>query len=143
MMPMPAHPVPHDMPALDQALAQKWAYLPRTRARVRRAVHYILDALTNDREIETYAQIKFGFWYKVYFFTPHGALKSDTTGEHMDTKAFARAVIKSQDLRAVPLTAVMENWQMGTLWERSKPLSALLLRAWQARERRYMQGGTA
>jgi hypothetical protein len=62
--------------------------------------------------------------------TPCGVLKSDTGGEQLDPRPFARHVITANDMRSVPFSTVMENWVMGGLWEASKPLSALLLRTW-------------
>ena len=129
-------PVDHRSP-LDKALDARYWHRSGTRARLRRAVQTLLDAIATGQDVETYAQIKFGFWYKVYFFTPAGAWKSDTGFEHLDKTTFARAVIKAQDLRRVPMSAVFENWRVGKLWEHSRPLSALVLQAWEAGEEHY------
>jgi hypothetical protein len=43
---------------------------------------------------------------------------------------FAREVVQLRDLRRVPLRAVLANWTTGGLWERSRPLGAILLPAW-------------
>jgi S-adenosylmethionine:tRNA-ribosyltransferase-isomerase (queuine synthetase) len=67
------------------------------------------------------------FWYKVYFLTRAGTLKRDTTGEHLETQAFARFVIKSQGLQAVTLDALMANWQAHILWVDHSPISAMVL----------------
>jgi hypothetical protein len=115
--------------------------MPRTRSLARRAVVHILAALVEGRDLETYAQIKCGFWYKVYIFTPVGAWKCDTNGAHRDPTTFARAVIRAQDLRRVPLSAVMENWQAAGLHEARRTMDALLLRTWQSYERRQLQKG--
>jgi len=42
-------------------------------------------------------------------------------------------------LRPVPLSAVLENWAMGKLWESSKPISALLLQTWGTCEEAYYE----
>jgi hypothetical protein len=100
-------------------------------------MQYVLDAITEGYTVETYAQIKYGFWYKGYCMTPAGALKWDTGGEHVDLKPFARNVIKAGDLRSVPLNAVLENWAVAGLWERSRSFGALLLRTWKAHASTY------
>jgi len=116
---------------LDVLLMDRYMHAPRSRARLRRTVQSVLDAIMTGRDLETYAQIKYGFWYKVYIFTPGGALKCDTNGAHWDPTAFARRVVAAQDLRSVPLSAVMENWQAAGLYA-ERTIDALLLQTWQA-----------
>jgi len=58
----------------------------------------------------------------------------DTGIERVVPRAFADEVIRQNQLVRVPLQAVMENWQLGGLWARRRPLGALLLATWQATE---------
>ena len=131
MTPLPTTPTTTPQP-LDALLADRYRHMPHTRAWMRRTVQYVLDALMTGCDLETYAQIKYGFWYKVYIFTPSGALKCDSTGAHRDKTAFARRVVAAQDLRSVPLSAVMRNWEAAGLYTEKRPIDALLLQTWQA-----------
>jgi hypothetical protein len=97
----------------------------------------ILQALLQDplpAEVRIYAQTcedeDDHFWYKVYFLTRAGTLKRDTTGEHLETQAFAWRVIKSQGLQSVTLDALMANWQAHILWVDHSPISAMVLHRW-------------
>src|SRR3989442_1643436 len=122
-MTAPSPPVVRD--ALDILLLARWRDMPRYRGRLRCVVEHVLDALAVGEDVETYAQARASFWYKVYFISPYGALKSDTTGEVCERTAFPRRVIHDRNLRRVPVGAVMENWHVGDLRERSRPLAGL------------------
>jgi hypothetical protein len=74
---MQTNPVHDELRAI---CLERWYHTPRTRAKVQRAVQYVLEAVTTGADVETYAQIKYGFWYKGYFFTPAGALKGIRAG---------------------------------------------------------------
>jgi hypothetical protein len=119
------------MAAIERGLCEKYYHMPSTRARVRRVVLDIFAALRDGQELEAYAQIKYGFWYKVYIFTPHGVLKVDTGSERLEAKAFAKRVIQVRDLRPVPLSAVLNNWEMGGFWPSGRPLMVLVLDMWR------------
>jgi hypothetical protein len=109
--------------------------LPRRKqGRLGRVVQCMLDALRAGQDLETYAQIRADFWYKGYVFTPCGVFRFDTPSEEVVRKALARESVRYHNLRRVSFSALLANWQAGGLWEEKKPLSALLLRTWQARE---------
>ena len=62
--------------ALRATLHLGWRDTPRTRASAHRAARYVLEAMLAGTAVETHAQIKYGFWYKGDFLTPHGALQT-------------------------------------------------------------------
>jgi hypothetical protein len=107
---------------------------PSKRGQARRMLALLLSA---PAQTEIYAQTmrdpdtrEEQFWYKVYFFTPAGVLKSDTTGDFLTTRQEARRVTRAQGLKRVPFEVLMRNWQAHGLWEKSRPISERLLRDW-------------
>src|SRR5207302_1385590 len=111
---------------LDTVLLARWRDQPRYGSRLRHVVGHILDALERGQDCETYAQVRARFWYKVYFLSPHGALKCDTNGEVLETVHFARRIVHHRNLIHVPLSAVMVNWHTQGLWAERRPIAALL-----------------
>jgi hypothetical protein len=120
--------------ALEQVLSRHFSHRSPERYKALHAiVRCIQEALQGcDDRLETYAQINHGFWYKVYIFTPFGALRLDTGDERQVPPMEAREVVRMDALRRVPLRAVMANWETTKLWEDKRPLGALLLHTWQA-----------
>ena len=63
--------------------------------------------------VEAYAQITSSerHWYKVFFFTPVGCLKCDTTYTCRVTKNYAKSIIKIQKLTKTSPIDVFVNWR--------------------------------
>jgi hypothetical protein len=76
------------------------------------------------------------FWYKVFFYTPHGVWKCDTGKEYAETKADARLIIRLEKLTQVTFDAVMENWCACGFWSNGRPVCTGLLRTWCERNGR-------
>jgi|SRR5882672_8980700 len=104
--------------------------------KIQRAADFLGDALLHAQPVEVYAKTTFeGFWYKVYFFTPHGVFSSTTTSECVGTKQWTLALIRytqrlTWPLALTSLEGVMQNWQQYGVWQDRRPIGAALLRIW-------------
>jgi hypothetical protein len=138
MIDVPCNLSPHSTEAIHTIIENHPGMLTsRQRVQFRKAIKHLFRELVAIADVPTYAQIKHGFWYKVLFFTPYGVIKTDTGNETFLTSKEARFLVRTQDLRLVPLTAVLENWDTGDFWSDGKPISTLLLETWRQERDRY------
>lgn len=80
------------------------------------------------------------FWYKVFFFTRYGVLRTDTARESLELGDHPRYVCRSEKLREVLMDELMQNWQQYGIWPDRRPLGTQLLALWQKQRQEVLHG---